>query len=207
MIDGENVSCEFADPLITAAKEYGELIIKRVYGNARLINGWSEAPGCRIVHSGSGKNSADILLAIEAVDLSHANRVDTFVLASSDGDFSHLAHRLREAGFQVIGLGEDKAPEKFKNSCTRFTTLAREQAKPVAGLSKLDRQIHEVIGKTEARTHVRMNRLNNLMRSAYDVKISSYPEKTWRKYLLSKPELYRCDKGGPDARVYLITES
>jgi hypothetical protein len=41
------------------------------------------------------------------------------------------------------------------------------------------------------------------MRAAYDVKISKLPEKTWRKYLLARSELFRCDPKGPDAKVRL----
>ena len=48
------------------------------------------------MHAGTGKNASDLLLALDAVELALRGDVDHFVIASSDGDFSHLALRLRE---------------------------------------------------------------------------------------------------------------
>ena len=43
-----------------------------------------------------------------------------FVLFSSDSDFTRLATRLREAGMQVIGMGEKKTPNPFIVACDQF---------------------------------------------------------------------------------------
>lgn len=123
LIDGENISSSFAGQIIVQAGLRENLLVKRVYGNATLIKGWESAPGIRLVHSGTGKNSADILLAIEAVDLAHRGKINSFVIASSDGDFSHLAHYLRENGFSVLGIGEAKAPNAFVKACSRFAWI------------------------------------------------------------------------------------
>ena len=53
-----------------------------------------------------GKNAADIALVIDAMDLMYRERLDGFVLVSSDSDFTRLAQRLREGGFAVYGFGD-----------------------------------------------------------------------------------------------------
>jgi len=50
----------------------------------------------------------------------YADKVDGFCLVSSDSDFTKLATRLREAGKNVIGIGEKKTPEPFIVACDKF---------------------------------------------------------------------------------------
>jgi hypothetical protein len=54
------------------------------------------------------------------MDVLHTGRVDGFFLVSSDGDFTHLATRIREAGLVVYGFGERKTPEPFVAACDKF---------------------------------------------------------------------------------------
>ena len=68
----------------------------------------------------TGKNAADTALVIDAMDLMHKGKLDSFCLVSSDSDFTRLAQRLREDGLQVYGFGERKTPEAFRNACHRF---------------------------------------------------------------------------------------
>ena len=68
----------------------------------------------------TGKNSTDSTMIIDAMDLLYAGRFDAFALVSSDSDFTRLATRLREAGMQVIGIGEKKTPNPFIVACDRF---------------------------------------------------------------------------------------
>ncbi len=67
-----------------------------------------------------GKNSSDIALVIDAMDLLHSGRFDGFVLVSSDSDFTRLASRVREQGLDVFGIGRQKTPESFRKACKRF---------------------------------------------------------------------------------------
>ena len=77
--------------------------------------------------SASGKNSSDITLVIDAMDLLHSNRFDGFCIVSSDGDFTRLAARIREEGADVYGFGEKKTPESFRQACRRFSTISSMQ--------------------------------------------------------------------------------
>ncbi|MBN2508519.1 MAG: NYN domain-containing protein [Verrucomicrobia bacterium] len=70
----------------------------------------------------SGKNSADIRMVVDALDLCYAKgHVDTFVIISGDSDFSPLVSKLRENAKTVIGLGVKKSTsDLFINNCDEF---------------------------------------------------------------------------------------
>jgi uncharacterized LabA/DUF88 family protein len=57
------------------------------------------------------------------MDILYSGKVDGFCLVSSDSDFTRLATRLREAGKQVIGIGEKKTPNPFIVACDKFINL------------------------------------------------------------------------------------
>ncbi len=70
----------------------------------------------------SGKNSADIRLCVDAMDLAHSKEhIDTFVVVSGDSDFSPLVSKLKENGKHVIGLGmQESTSELLRDNCDEF---------------------------------------------------------------------------------------
>src|SRR6201998_3373689 len=70
----------------------------------------------------SGKNSADIRMVVDALDLCYTKRhVDTFVILSGDSDFSPLVSKLRENSKTVIGVGvKNSTSDLFLNNCDEF---------------------------------------------------------------------------------------
>src|SRR3954462_145725 len=70
----------------------------------------------------SGKNSADIRMVVDALDLCYTkSHVDTFVILSGDSDFSPLVSKLRENAKTVIGVGVKKSTsDLFINNCDEF---------------------------------------------------------------------------------------
>ena len=78
----------------------------------------------------TGKNSSDIALVIDAMDLLHTGRFDGFVLVSSDSDFTRLASRVREQGLDVFGIGQEQTPEAFRKACKRFIFIENLLAEP-----------------------------------------------------------------------------
>jgi uncharacterized protein (TIGR00288 family) len=83
----------------------------------------------------SGKNSADIRMVVDALDLCYTkSHVDTFVIISGDSDFSALASKLRENNKVVIGVGvRSSTSELLMSNCDEFILyddLVREKKKP-----------------------------------------------------------------------------
>jgi uncharacterized protein (TIGR00288 family) len=131
MIDGDNTRPAYADEVLSEVAKYGNPTIKRVYGDwtnphltqwARKLN----SLGLRAMHQNAftkSKNSTDLALVIDAMDLLYDDNVEAFALVTSDSDFTSLAHRLRESGKAVYVLGEKKAPDALKNACDKFIDL------------------------------------------------------------------------------------
>jgi uncharacterized protein (TIGR00288 family) len=70
----------------------------------------------------SGKNSADIRMVVDALDLCYTKgHVDSFVIISGDSDFSPLVSKLRENAKTVIGVGvKNSTSDLFLNNCDEF---------------------------------------------------------------------------------------
>lgn len=70
----------------------------------------------------SGKNSADIRMVVDALDLCYTKQhLDTFVILSGDSDFSPLVSKLRENAKTVIGVGvKNSSSDLFINNCDQF---------------------------------------------------------------------------------------
>ena len=70
----------------------------------------------------SGKNSADIRMVVDALDLCYTKEhIDTFVIISGDSDFSPLVSKLRENAKSVIGVGvKSSTSDLLMNNCDEF---------------------------------------------------------------------------------------
>ena len=131
LIDAENVSAKYINLITDEANKKGKLNYRRVYGDwtQPQIGKWKKActdyalTPVQQFSPVSGKSSSDFSLVIDAMDILNSGKVDGFVIVSSDSDFTKLAMRLREAGMNVIGIGEKKTPEPFIVACDRFIYL------------------------------------------------------------------------------------
>lgn len=128
LIDADNVPASYAEAIFEEIASFGEASIRRIYGDFSRdgLRGWTrKLANLAIVpmqapSNTRGKNSSDIALVIDAMDILHTGRFDGFVLVSSDSDFTRLASRVREQGIDVYGMGEQKTPEAFRKACKRF---------------------------------------------------------------------------------------
>ena len=120
----------------------------------------------------TGKNSADIRLCVDAMDLAYSkDHIDTFVIVSGDSDFSPLVSKLKELGKHVIGLGmhastsallrdncdefiyyEDLAQPVIQSAITIKTDVSENRQKAFVflfdGLQALRRENREVLGSS-----------------------------------------------------------
>jgi hypothetical protein len=93
----------------------------------------------------SGKNSADIRLVVDALDLCYTkSHVNTFVIISGDSDFSPLVSKLRENAKQVIGVGvKNSTSDLLIANCDEFIfydDLVREKQRATARRQPADEQ-------------------------------------------------------------------
>jgi len=128
LIDGDNISSAPVKEMMEEIAKYGNPTIKRIYGDWTKPNlsKWKAVllenaitPIQQYSYT-TGKNATDSAMIIDAMDILYSEKVNGFCLVSSDSDFTKLATRLREAGMQVIGIGEKKTPSPFIVACDRF---------------------------------------------------------------------------------------
>jgi uncharacterized LabA/DUF88 family protein len=122
----------------------GSIVVKKAYCDWERYKGFKAAMHeanfelIEIPHvRQSGKNSADIRLVVDALDLCYTkSHVNTFVIISGDSDFSPLVSKLRENAKQVIGVGvKQSTSDLLIANCDEFIfydDLARESQRKAA---------------------------------------------------------------------------
>ena len=138
LIDADNVSADVIDQAIDMILvEHGAIHVRRAYctaesalANLKLFTTHSIRP---IVNLSTGKNSTDIALAVDAMDLVVAERPDVAIIVSSDSDFAPLVIRLREKGCRVEGIGQlGKTGEDSKPVYDHFFDIAHRKSRSAA---------------------------------------------------------------------------
>ncbi|MDD5510590.1 MAG: NYN domain-containing protein [Dehalococcoidales bacterium] len=166
LIDLENVGLGSIQWLFDQISDVGRIIVKRAYAD------WSVEKNKRdqlfelgiepiqLFRSKSGgKNSSDIRLVIDAVDLLYTSPVNTFVIVSADSDFVPLVSKLRSAGKTVFGAGEKKkAPNTLIKACDRY----------------LDLDLDKSISKTKGPSPAREREIENIIKRALMASINEH---------------------------------
>jgi len=134
LIDFENVGIDNIQSLFDELSDVGRVIVKRAYANwatqtsnsrkqSQLME-MSIQPVHQFNSNKSGKNSSDIRMVVDAMELMHSLSVDVFVIVSADSDFLPLVVKLREEGKTVIGSGMRKAvSHNLVQACDRYIYL------------------------------------------------------------------------------------
>ena len=219
LIDYENVGLGYFGSLFDELSDIGRIIVKRAYAD------WSKVPdkGNQMMELGieakqvfrasaSAKNSSDISLAIDAIDLLHRSPVDTFVIVSSDTDFVPLVSTLRAAGKTVIGAGRRGVVSPgLVRSCDRYIFLDDEKPTAKAHTAlKAEAEgllIRAVEASTDDQGQVVAAKLHNTMlRLDPSFDFRALGHRFFTQFLTSSAavKLYR-PRGGGDVSVELAT--
>ena len=131
LIDADNISEKYIKIILEETANSGIATYKRIYGDwtNQRMSSWKSVlldnsilPMQQYSYT-TGKNATDSAMIIDAMDILYSDTVDGFCIVSSDSDFTRLVARLREAGKQVIGMGESKTPQPFISACNQFKYL------------------------------------------------------------------------------------
>lgn len=131
LIDADNTQLSKIESIIREISTHGRIVVKRAYGNWKkeTLKNWENELKRLAIKAEqqfdyvSGKNATDMALVIDAVNLLHTKLYGAFVIVASDSDYTPLAINLHESGVYVMGVGEKKTPESFRNSCDEFVFL------------------------------------------------------------------------------------
>jgi uncharacterized protein (TIGR00288 family) len=151
----------------------------------------------------SGKNSADIRMVVDALDLCYTkSHVDTFVIISGDSDFSPLVSKLRENNKYVIGIGvKDSTSDLLSANCDEFIfydDLVREQEAQKKRAEKKSPAKGPVGGKTKksvlkTEDDKRQEALDFIVETIEALIAERGEEKVW--YSMVKPTMQRRKPG------------
>jgi uncharacterized protein (TIGR00288 family) len=134
LIDADNVSVDVMEQALRLLmNQHGGVHVRRAYctpesavANQAMFKRLGIKP---MVNLAAGKNSTDIAMAVDAIDLVLAERPDVVAIASSDSDFAPLVQRLREKGCVVRGIGQKgKVADETQDVYDDYTVL--EHRKP-----------------------------------------------------------------------------
>lgn len=228
LIDGENVAHIHAAAILRPRPE--SYAVRRVYGDIARIVGWSKVPDLRVIHASVGHNSADILLAVDAMVLAHSGIRD-FAIVTADSGLVHLIRQLREDGCRVVVMAGPTTSFALRVAGHSFVELvdppvapqnsaelsiepslcpvAKPQPAVASGATKLPVTDFDLFVRQEVRRGghegLPISQLNKMVMQKLESSIRSRPEMNWRTYFKHHSRVtqfvYRPD--GPNASVLL----
>ena len=186
------------DIVLKRLVEKGKIMVKRAYSDwhryAEFKRAFHQAaielidvPQTRY----SGKNSADIRMVVDALDLSYQKEhIDTFVLVSGDSDFSPLVSKLRENGRYVIGMGvKQSSSDLLINNCDEFI-FYEDLVRPATVVTVVDPQVHHLSPKKAEAIRLVLETFQALQREGKEVIYGSMIKQTLIRKLPSFNETY-----------------
>lgn len=181
LIDADNTQLSKIEAVMREISTYGRIIVKRAYGNWKKpeLKNWEDELKRLAIKAEQqfdyavGKNATDMALVISAVDLLHSGIYDAFVLVASDSDYTPLAIKLHESGVYVIGVGENKTPEAFRNACDDFIFLENlsitvSKKNTVAAEEASGESISVIKKKRKQKMTANIDEIHSLLEIAYE---------------------------------------
>ncbi len=188
LIDSENVGDVYIEDIIKEIPKYGKMVIARFYGDInRISDSWRDKAlnyAIKPYHQyniASGKNAADMDMALDALSIKYDNKADTFFIVSSDSDFTPLAIKLKELGATVIGIGdENKVTNAFRSACSEFKYFQYFNKEETTDLTIKDNEsirktIENIIIEHGENDRIQLSRVG-------DILINTYSDFDPRKY-------------------------
>ena len=131
-IDCENISHKHIDKIIDELANYGELHIRKAYGDwtKPSLKGWNERLfdySLEPIHQpaySTTKNATDIKMTVDIMKtMCNSSYIDYIALVTSDSDFTPLVTEIKSQAIQVIGFGESKTSNILQKACSQFIQL------------------------------------------------------------------------------------
>ncbi len=122
--------------IIQEALEYGRLVLSRAYAPWTSPDLAIDAEnlyrqGIDLIYTPAGKNSADVRMAVDAVDLiSRMDNIGTILFVTGDGDLIHPLNYLRQRGARVVVIGVDAAMSRMLSSAADAVLIYERDLDP-----------------------------------------------------------------------------
>ena len=143
LVDFENVSAKMLEAAVIAVNTAGPGCIFKAYGAKDRLKGPAQryltTHGATLVlghHLTPGKNGSDLLLAMDAIELFHLDKVREFVLVTSDSDFAPLCDLIRTRGGSTVVIGSLQTGASLQQAASDFIQLpSKPDSTPTTVLS------------------------------------------------------------------------
>lgn len=130
-IDGDNTSPRDLDIILNEIKNYGRIIIQRVYcdwskDNTKLWSFNANNYGIEPIQCVrlNGKNSSDIKLCVDIMeDMFTLPNITLFYIVTSDSDYRHVISKIKLRDKKVYCIGSSQANISLRSSCDRYTKV------------------------------------------------------------------------------------
>jgi len=137
LIDAENISHKYLPRILEEVPRHGQVVLRAVYGDWQIpaLQKWhdiAEQNSFKIRHQSNAsktKNSSDMKLIMDAMEVLFRTPVDIFCLVTNDADYVPLCEKIHECKKQVIGVGYQlNASEALIRACDQFIFIGRGEA-------------------------------------------------------------------------------
>ncbi len=133
LIDAENISHKELPRILEEVPRHGDLVLRAVYADWQRpdLQKWlevAEKNDFKIRHQTNDskiKNSSDMKLIMDAMEVLYRTPVEIFCVVSNDADYVPLCDKIHEYKKTVIGIGYQHASEAFIRACDKFIFMGR----------------------------------------------------------------------------------
>ena len=175
LVDGDNVNASFTKTVYEFLRGRGHIVVKRIYGNWTKTNLYSTTwlkliQNCGFVPIQQfdfvvQKNTTDIMLTTQAIDILQQGLADIFVIVSSDRDFLPLSAYLREHGAYVMGFGNRDTHTAYRMAVDEFYVFGTSWQRP----QDFDEEKCVKAYEREALSLITKNKVDEIIRDFNDV--------------------------------------
>jgi uncharacterized protein (TIGR00288 family) len=152
LIDAENISYKDLPRILEEVRGQGQIALRAVYGDwqSSHLQKWediAEANNFKIRRQTSSlktKNSSDLKLIMDAMEVLYRTPLDVFCIVSNDADYVPLCDKIHEAKKRIIGVGYQHAAETFIRACDRFIFIGRGEV-PVQSIISITTEIPVIL--------------------------------------------------------------
>jgi len=198
LIDGENARPKSLRQVLKTVNGLGKIDILRLYADfsSPLTSGWKSTVienDIEIKHQFclvKGKNTIDIEIVMDAMEMMANGIVDAICIVSSDSDYRGLAIRLKKGGIEVYGFGEGNTVPYFQQACTKFYVISEEKKTMTEENVKIISNALETLATDESR-YVYIAHIGEwLKKNVNDFNFKDFGYKTARSFFESRPDIF-----------------
>lgn len=189
-IDCENISHDYIDTIIEDLANYGEVNIRKAYGDwqNKSLNSWrgklfdySLEPIFQPPYS-NNKNATDIKMTVDIMKiLCQSKNVHYVALATSDSDFTPLVTEIKSQGIQVIGFGEEKTNKVLQKACSEFIEVGKKMYEhDLYNNTKLIKMLNNAVNnKRDDDDFANISDVGSYLKNKNAMTAKNYGFKTW----------------------------